>query len=701
MTFKTIRCALTASEETRKLLWEWMEKYTLLVSELLDKIGNSPDFSTWQEKREITQDQVETVLKTLKDHPDYTGLPPRFYTSAKFITYETYKSWLALQKSRSLTLLGKIQWVQAVSSEFELIESTSFSFDEIQHQAQKILKEVMKEQQNNQQKQLIYFLLKKHKKIKDSLKLRAINHLLINNNKVSQEETDIQQLSELIERKRIEIDRLQEQLQSQKPKGRDPNKKRFLESLSQATALPAADSDIENLDDGRQQQQISLYNELFYAVKFESSGDLSWHTETESSQSAQKKNRVKKRIVVKIKGVGQYSFKIQCNRRHLPVFQQFVTDYQTHQQLSENQKFSEGLFVLRSACLIFGKTTQNRNRQTKKALKATQNVEKNQPWNTHRLYLHCTIDPHLLTSQGTEQVRLKKIQNTKKELKGKDTLTDVEVEQLDLPKNTISRIKANRTTLSRLENNPSPPRPNRPESNKKLNIALGVSFSRRQPVAVAIVDVQLAQVLEVQSTKEILNRGQTRLIYRNGKKELLTKSGLVRKHPNGGKLYTRKAGKKVRQKPSHLINKLHQQHQQKCLQRAKQQQQGNYRRDKSQSNLGTYVDRLIAARIVDLAALRNAATIVIPNLEGIRESVESEIQAQAQRQFPHDKERQKEYKKQFRQSFHNWSYGRLSQYIQECASQADIAVVIDKQSSQGSLEHKAAMIVFSAFKLNA
>lgn len=68
MTFKTIRCALTASEETRKLFWEWMEKYTLLVSELLDKIGNSPDFSTWQEKREITQDQVEIVLKTLKNH---------------------------------------------------------------------------------------------------------------------------------------------------------------------------------------------------------------------------------------------------------------------------------------------------------------------------------------------------------------------------------------------------------------------------------------------------------------------------------------------------------------------------------------------------------------------------------------------------------------------------------------------------------
>jgi transposase len=133
--------------------------------------------------------------------------------------------------------------------------------------------------------------------------------------------------------------------------------------------------------------------------------------------------------------------------------------------------------------------------------------------------------------------------------------------------------------------------------------------------------------------------------------------------------------------------------------RAKQQQQNRYRSSNSDSHLGLYLDRLIASKIVALAVQRRAGTIVIPQLKGIRESVESDIRAQAERKFPNEKERQKEYAKHYRSSFHRWSYARLSECIKQCATSRGIAVVERKQSSQGDLEQKATAIALSSYKV--
>jgi transposase len=174
--------------------------------------------------------------------------------------------------------------------------------------------------------------------------------------------------------------------------------------------------------------------------------------------------------------------------------------------------------------------------------------------------------------------------------------------------------------------------------------------------------------------------------------------GIEKRHPNGGKLLIRK-GKRVRWKPYRLVEQLHRRHQQNARQRVKQQQQNRYQEDNSESNLGLYVDRLIASRIVNFALQRKAGTIVIPQLKGIRECVESDIQSQAERLFPNEKERQKEYAKDYRASFHRWSYARLSECIKVCAKREAIAVVERKQSAQGNLEQKAIAIALSSYNV--
>lgn len=733
MSMYTIQCRLSASEQTRRDFWQWMEKYTLLVNELLEKIAQHSQFQEWQKKGDISREAVRKILNPLKESPQYAGLPKRFYTSAELICCYTYKSWLALQQSRQLRLLGKQRWLQAVESEFELSATTDFSPDKIRAKAHTILNQAIKElnRRSRKPKELMEILLKRHDKaVKDFLSRRAINHLLINNLQVSEQDQNLHELSSRLDKKRVEIKRLSEQLSSRLPQGRDPTGQRYLQILGHISTLPELEDDPQKLEAELDrlpiQQQLPLYKELPYPILFDSSGDLYWSVQSEKesnpsspengihSESPKSKKRHKKprkrpteRICVQFKGkefnkakpkkdksegAKDYTFKIQCDRRQLPLFQRFLIDYHSYKKLPAKKRFSEGLFTLRSACLMWRKDESRHN--GKKNIGANQQNQL-EPWNTHRLYLHCNVDRQLLTAEGTEQVRAQKKQAIIQQLKGKEKLEQKELDELGLTKNQISSIKRKCSTLNRLENHSPPPRPNSVPYQGQPGITVGVSFSRHQPVAIAVVDVNKQEVLECQSAKELLNRGKAQYIWRNGSKEPVLKDGIEQRHPNGGKLYVRK-GKRVQWKPYRLVEQLHRRHQQNARRRAKQQQQNRYREDSSDSNLGLYVDRLIAAEIVELALQRKAGTIAIPQLKGIRESVESDIRAQAERLFPNQKERQKKYALHYRASFHSWSYARLSECIRECAQREGIAVVERIQSSSGDLEQKAIAIALSS-----
>ncbi|MBD1808868.1 hypothetical protein H6F98_25930 [Microcoleus sp. FACHB-SPT15] len=723
MSVFTTQCSLSASEETRQYFWELMEKHTLLVNELLEKIAQHPQFQEWQKKGAISRNPVRGILAPLKENPRYAGLPGRFYTSAELISCYTYKSWLALQKERQLQLIGKKRWLQAVESEFELLATTNFSPDKVRVKAREIQNKAIQKLNGRGKKHKaldLKIVLEMHDETAEApLSRRAINHLLINNLKISEKEQNLEKLSERLDKKRKEIERIEDQLISRLPKGRDPTEQRYLETLCHITALPELRDNPEKLavelETLTVQQQLPLLKELPYPIQFGSTGDLYWSVETQDtsnpfdaengihqelpkSKKRQKKRckRPEERICVRFKGTKDHTFKIQCDRRQLSIFRQFLIDYQTHQELPDEERFSEGLFALRSACLIWRKD-DSRHGSNKK--RTTDNQEDQlKPWNNHRLYLHCNVDRQLLTAEGTEQVReakKKAVIKTLNKTLGKEKLQDLELEQLGLTKAQIESLAKKSSTLNYLEKNSPPLRPNAKPYEGQPHIIVGVSFSRHEPVAIAVVDVEREEVLECQSAKELLNRGEAQYIWRNGKKEPLIKDGTEQRHPNGGKLYIRK-GKRVRRKPYRLVQQLHQRHQQNSQRRSEEQKQDRYRSSNSDSNLGLYVERLIASEIVELALQRKAGTIAIPQLQGIRESVESDIRARAERLFPNEKERQKEYAKDYRSSFHRWSYNRLSECIKECASKEGIAVVVRQQSSVGELEQKAIAIALSS-----
>lgn len=722
MAMFTIQCRLCTSEQTRRYFWELMEKYTLLVNELLEKIAQHPQFPEWQKQGNISRQVVREIIQPLKEIPEYEGLPQRFYTSAELISCDTYKSWLALQQERQLKLIGKKRWLQAVESEIQLLATADFHPDEILAKAGEIREKAIQIQklsgQGSKQKSLMGILLDMHDQTAEfPLGRRAINHLLFNKLQISEKAQNLQEFCERLDKKRVEIERIEEQLNSQLPKGRDPTGQRYLQLLIQITAVPELSDDPQKLEAEleqlSQQQQLPLFKELPYPIRFDSAGDLYWSQQSQDTSNsanceleiAQELAKAKKsskcpkeRICVKFKGVEADIFKIQCARRQLPLFQRFLNEYQTHKKLPEVERFSEGLFTLRSAQLIWRQDESQphlNQKRNSKNIAIDQQQEPPKPWNTHRLYLHCTVGRPLLTAEGTEQVKAAKKKKIIAALKGKEKLEESQLQELGLNQNQIADVKRKCSTLNRLEHNSLPPRPSLKPYEGQPHIVIGVSFSRHEPVTIAVVDVEKQQVLECQSTKELLNRGKAQYIWRNGQKELLSTDGIEMRHPNGGKLYIRK-GKHVQLKPYRLIHQLHQRHQQNSQQRAKQQKQDHYQHSDSDSNLGLYVDRLIAARIVELALVRKAATIAIPQLQGIRESVESDIRARAERLFPNQKERQKKYAQDYRASFHRWSYGRLRECIRECAKTEGIAVVERKQSSLDDLQQKAKAIALSA-----
>jgi IS605 OrfB family transposase len=110
---------------------------------------------------------------------------------------------------------------------------------------------------------------------------------------------------------------------------------------------------------------------------------------------------------------------------------------------------------------------------------------------------------------------------------------------------------------------------------------------------------------------------------------------------------------------------------------------------KGESNLGEYLDRLIAKAIVELAQQDRVSAIAIPKIEDIREIVQSEIKAKAEAKIPGSEEGQKKYAKQYRINIHNWSYGRLIESITTQANKFGIAIVEVKQPIRGSPTQKA------------
>jgi transposase len=268
-----------------------------------------------------------------------------------------------------------------------------------------------------------------------------------------------------------------------------------------------------------------------------------------------------------------------------------------------------------------------------------------EPWNIHKLTLQCALDTRLWTQEGTERVRQEKAGDIAK------TLTRMQ-EKEELNKNQQAFIKRKQTTLDRLGNSYS--RPSKPLYQPRSNIVVGVSMGLSQPATVAIVDLFTQNALTYRNIKQLL-----------------------------GDNYF-------------LLNRQRQQKQRQSHQRSVAQRKEAFNQF-GDSELGQYIDRLLAKAIVALAEQYRAESIVTPKLEDMREIVQSEIQARAERKIPNCIEAQAQYAKSYRLQVHQWSYGRLIDNIQAQASKLGIMMEQSQQPVRGSPQQQARELAIAAY----
>jgi hypothetical protein len=256
---------------------------------------------------------------------------------------------------------------------------------------------------------------------------------------------------------------------------------------------------------------------------------------------------------------------------------------------------------------------------------------KEKPWQKNRLTLSCSLDTRFWSAEGTEIIRQQKA------IEVKEILAKME-NKADLTKNQEAFITRRQSTLDRL-NNPFP-RPHHPLYCGQANFILSVCMTLENPATVAIVDTITGKAITYRSFRQLL----------------------------GDEYHLFNSQRKEKQRLSHLRKNAQRKHQ---IIHA------------TESELGQYIDRLVAKSIVELAMAHQVGSIVLPALTNIREIIESEIKVRAEAKMPGCIEAQKKYAKEYRMSIHRWSHARLKDSIQAKAAQHNIPVEIVKQPIPG------------------
>lgn len=774
---KTVRSLLCATEETREYLWYLFLSYTLLINQLLDKLPKEEEFTTWRARGQIPRKNlVATCSEILKEETFLEGLPAHFHTSAVLSVSYTFASLFATQNRLRAKCEGKQRWLGVAEQDLELAKTTDFSPEAIREAAAQILEQAEVERQREQEERkeadsnsrprpIMNLLFNLLDNTQDPLRYRAIAHLLRNGCKVDLEEEDPEKLTLRLSKKRIQIERFQERLNSQSPIGRDPLGERTEQFIEQAIELADTVAEFEAWEQSLSERTANLstqLNSLPYPLLFDSADDLCWSWEKETASKSRsfdtqaatqsfstkrklKQTRVRKRkkqtrprvcVSFKGKGLSHLRFRLYCDRRQLPIFRQFVQESEANQARKKEDKFSLALFPLRSANLLWVEDSQQFHKNNYRKLKnlwlkwfceiSTQAVAeeiRNQwfqslvylclsyklPWQTHRLCLHVTIDPRLLTAEGTEAVRQEKITLMGKFLKGlkeadeempalKELSDEEQTELLLAEKNRTIATKRNETTLTRLENNAPPPRPSRVAYQSNPDLAVKVAFSREQIVGVAVSGVH-QPVLSYHNVKSLLIDPRVQLLEQRSLKlrhqpERLQKIELAPPKKGAESKHTRYKPKistrQLQLQPYRLLKRWRRLKRKNLIQRQAEQKQGLYRQSQAESNLARYLNHLLARNIVDLCQKWSAKCIILPEFGDLRESIESEIQAKAKRKYPDDDvKRQKQYAKEFRMTFHRWNYKHLTECIRSRAAVVGIPCVAGKQPRLGTLREKA------------
>jgi hypothetical protein len=610
----TIQCRLFADETARQYLWELMcDRNTPLVNELLRLVALHSDFSTWRSSGKIPTKEFTKLAKTLDKDPRFNNQPAKFRISAEKTALYTFKSWVAIQKLIQQKLTGKISWLRMLRTNEESIADCGQDLEQIRKKAQALIRRYQSAKDSAESKtNLRKSLYKAYERTKDSLSRSAIAYLLRNRCQIpSDTDEDLKKFLKYRYKIENQIKSLTQQLENRLPQGRDLTGERFLATLEAATRNNPAD----NAEFSKWQSQLLKRPDLVpFPIILESNMDLMWFSNEQG------------KIGLHIGGMSEHEFTIGCGQRQLHYFQKFLSDYQT--MLASKRQHTSSLFLLRSAKLIWVPLEG-----------------REEPWNMHQLYLACTLDTRLLTTEGTELVKQQVSADKTQELikmRGKP----------DRNKKQDNYIKRMQSTLDKIDRPFD--RPSKPLYRGQSNIMVAVSIGLQSPITAIAIDLTTQQILTYRSTKQLLG--------------------------DNYRLLNRQRSLQTRQR--HLNHNA---------------QKKGLPRQFSNSELGEHLDRLLAKAIVELAQSYRADSIALPKLDQIRLIIQSEVDAMAQQKIPDYLEGQKKYAKQVRINLHNWSYNRLSASIISKAAQSEIAIEYGTQPARASPNDRAREIALSAY----
>jgi hypothetical protein len=624
MTVATIQCHLVSDEKIRRYLWELMfHKNTPFINEVLEQIGKHPELEEWIKKGKLPSGLdglVKTLYDSLKNDIRFSGQSGRFYSSAISLVKYTYNSWFALHSVLQQKIAGKECWLLMLKSDAELEKDCDCSQDVIRTKATELLTQIGTQSDLNHNQpteskkgkktkkgkadkvpdKLFKALMDAYKKTTDPLERCALAYLLKNGCQVSELEEDPEEFATRRRATEIEIERLKKQLKSRIPKGRDLTGEKWLEALETAIhKIPQDEDEAKALQAALMRKSPSVP----FPINYASSTDLTWF-----------KNE-KGRICVQFNGLAKYPFEIYCNRRQLHWFERFLEDWQIHHDNKE--QYSTALFTLCSARLVW-----------------LEGKGKGEPWNVHRLILHCSVDTRAWTAEGTELLRSEKIAAADKVLNNQEQKGNLNEKQQE----HLRRVYSNRERL----NNPFPSRPSKPLYQGQPSILVGVCVGLEKLATVAVVEAKEGKVLTSRSAEQLLSDNDKLLKLLNRRRQLSS-------------------------------------------------------RQSKDSKLAQYIDRLLAKAIVAIAKAYQAGSIVLPRLGDIQQSISSKVQARAEQKVPGYKKGQQEYAKPSLVKVHRWSYGRLIESIQRLAAKTGIAIEFQRQSIRGSPEEKAQDLALSAY----
>lgn len=638
MSMITIQCRLVALEPVRRHLWHLMaHSNTPLINDLLKQISQHPDFEIWQCRGTISETVVRELCEPLK--AVYPGQPQRVYASAILMVTYIYKSWLAIQKRLRYRLNGKQRWLNVVKSDAELLELSGSTLEDLQQQAKTILSELTTEEVQLDPKE------KKRKttqqKPDPASATSPTTHLF-----AAYEATDDNMsrcaIAYLIKNSG-DIPETPED--PEKFAHRMHRKQKEIERLKEQlqARLPkgrdlTGEAFLETLATATKQLPETVAQAREWQDKLsERPATLPYPLIYGSATDVRWGKTAQGRIAVNFSGLEKYL------KAASPEIKEWFKTHQEHPfRLYCDQRqlpFFQHFLEDTQAYEANPDTYPAGLLTLSSAMLAWRSGEgKGDPWTVNHLALYCSFDTRLMSAEGTLEVKQEKTKKAFKKL------------------SHANPDPRNQATLDRLQNVPE--RPSRKPYQGKPEILVGLSIGLASPITAVVVNGSTGEVITIHTARKLLDDHY------------------------------------------HLFNRHRQQQRQNALKRHKNQKRG-IKEQPSESELGQYVDRLLAKAIIQLAQTYQAGSIVLPNLTHRRELLASEITAKAEQRCPGSVEAQNKYAKEYRKGIHCWSYSRLIEAICCKAQQLGIRIEAGFQLPQGAPQEQAEDVAIAAYHARA